>query len=77
MNLEFNNTERINEQFLKLHKGHVYDIAIRAIERLLIEEALKQSCGNRIEAAKFLGIHRNTLRMKMKDMRIEIERFKI
>lgn len=77
MNLEFNNTEKIDDQFLKLHKGHVYDIAIRAIERLLIEEALKRSCGNRIEAAKFLGIHRNTLRMKMKDMHIDVERFKL
>jgi len=47
-----------------------YNVAISWIEKPLIEEALKITKGNNVKAAKLLGIHRNTLRMKIKSLAI-------
>lgn len=44
---------------------------IEKLERRLIEKALKESDGNKIQAAKRLGIHRSLLYKKMKDYHIE------
>ena len=34
-------------------------------ERLLIEKAMRKTGGNQVQAAKILGIHRNTLRNRL------------
>ena len=47
-----------------------YNTAISWVEKPLIEEALKVTKGNNVKAAKLLGIHRNTLRMKIKSLGI-------
>ncbi|TWT46350.1 Nitrogen regulation protein NR(I) [Thalassoglobus neptunius] len=44
----------------------LYDAFLETTEPLLFEEVLQLSKGNRQEAAKILGIHRQTLRDKMK-----------
>jgi len=41
------------------------------LEKGTIEEALKQTGGNQVEAAKLLGIHRNTIRHKIKSYNIK------
>jgi two-component system nitrogen regulation response regulator GlnG len=38
------------------------------LERLLLQEALKASKGRRIDAAKILGLGRNTITRKIKDL---------
>lgn len=43
---------------------------IREIERPLIELALEANDGNRLQAALWLGINRNTLRKKMKELNL-------
>ena len=43
----------------------LYRRVIREVERALIEEALQRSKGSQTQAAKILGIHRNTLRARM------------
>lgn len=43
------------------------------IERALIEETLKRMGGNQIQSAKLLGINRNTLRQKIKNLNISLE----
>jgi len=40
------------------------------VERVLIEEALSRSKGSRQGAAQILGIHRNSLRLRMKALKI-------
>jgi DNA-binding NtrC family response regulator len=43
---------------------------LRELEEAAIRQALARTQGNRAEAAKLLGIHRNTLLLKAKAMGI-------
>ncbi|SPD75385.1 Nitrogen regulation protein NR(I) [uncultured Desulfobacterium sp.] len=45
----------------------IFDQAVGAVEKTLIHEALRQTRGNQMHAAQLLGIHRSTLRKKIKD----------
>ncbi len=48
-----------------------HQIALSWVERPLIEEALRITGGNKAKAADIMGIHRNTLRTKIKSLEIE------
>lgn len=51
-----------------LEKGRVSEVkTLRQIEREAIEEVLKRTGNNYVMTAQLLGIHRNTLRNKLKD----------
>lgn len=58
-------------------KTGTYFGVIEGVEKLLIEKALEESCGNRIKAAKVLGIHRNTLHAKIKTLEINVEKYRL
>ncbi|HXS97504.1 MAG TPA: helix-turn-helix domain-containing protein [Candidatus Limnocylindrales bacterium] len=45
--------------------------AVEILERKMMEAALKQTGGNQSEAAKQLGVHRNTLQRKMVEYQID------
>jgi two-component system nitrogen regulation response regulator GlnG len=45
---------------------------ISIVERILIKIALKKTNRVQVAAAQFLGINRNTLRKKIKDLKIKI-----
>ena len=47
-----------------------YQEAMSWVEKPLIAEALKRTGGNRVKAAEKLGIHRNTLRTRLKTLNI-------
>ena len=49
--------------------GSSYNIALSWVEKPLIIEALRLTGGNRAKAADYLGIHRNTLRSRLKALR--------
>ncbi|WP_017930540.1 sigma-54-dependent Fis family transcriptional regulator [Robiginitomaculum antarcticum] len=49
----------------------VFQTALQWVETPLIEEAIRLTGGNRARAAEILGIHRNTLRTKLKTLNIE------
>ena len=51
-------------------QGKIYDRVIGKLERALIAIILEEEQGNQVQAAKRLGINCNTLRKKMKDLRI-------
>ncbi len=51
--------------------GHLYTHAIRPLEQRLIRRTLEETGGNRSAAAAKLGLHRNTLRQKMRDLGLE------
>ena len=49
----------------------LYRRVIREVERALIEEALQRSRGSQTRAAEILGIHRNTLRARIRALGIK------
>ena len=52
----------------------LYDRILREIERPLISLTLSATSGNQLQAAKVLGLNRNTLRKKIRDLQIEFVR---
>jgi two-component system nitrogen regulation response regulator GlnG len=48
----------------------LFERVISEVERALIEEALLRAAGSRLKASAILGIHRNTLRLKMRSLGI-------
>ncbi|MEM8737678.1 MAG: sigma 54-interacting transcriptional regulator [Planctomycetota bacterium] len=61
--------EHAIKQF-QMYDGEVYDMVIGEVERQLIREALHYNGGVKIRTADFLGINRNTLNKKVKDLNI-------
>ena len=66
-----NKTIKIDEDILMDTSGVLYKSVLEAVERPLIELVLERTCGNQLKAAKMLGINRNTLNKKVKDLGIE------
>jgi two-component system nitrogen regulation response regulator GlnG len=71
--------ERHLAQFFDAHKDSlpasgVYERVIREVERPLITLALSATQGNQLQAARMLGLNRNTLRKKIRDLDIEVTR---
>ncbi len=55
---------------------NLYPTLMRAVERPLIELALRETHGNQIKAARLLGLNRNTLRKKITEFEISISQAK-
>ena len=47
------------------------DLSLEQAERMLLLKALKRSAGNKSEAARILGVTRDTLRYKLQKWQIE------
>jgi two-component system nitrogen regulation response regulator GlnG len=70
--------ERYLVHFFDLHgdilpADGLYHCLMKEIEKPLIEVSLKRLKGNQVQAAKLLGINRNTLRRKIQDLNISFE----
>ena len=68
--------KKIEESFVKYKQGDIYRSVIDTTEKILIEKALECSDGNKIAAAKILGLNRNTLHSKIKKLNINVEFYK-
>lgn len=67
-------TRRLADQAIsdyELREGEIYQLVIDQIEHALIDRALARCSGIKTKAADFLGINRNTLNKKVKDLGIE------
>lgn len=53
---------------------NLYSTVLKEIEEPLINVALRATRGNQIQAAKVLGLNRNTLRKKIRELDLEILR---
>lgn len=49
----------------------IYDMVLKNVEKPMIEAVLGRAEGNQTRAAAMLGIDRNTLRKKMRQLRIK------
>jgi two-component system nitrogen regulation response regulator GlnG len=49
----------------------LYPLILQQVEKPLIELTLERSAGNQLQAARMLGINRNTLRKKIQDLKID------
>jgi len=67
---------RLLEQLVMqmVEKGIHYEDALREFDRRFIVEVVEKSDGNLSKAADTLGVHRNTLSRKIKDLKIKTAR---
>ncbi len=54
-----------------LEQGDIYGMVLQRVEKPLITLVLKKTGGNQVRAASLLGINRNTLRKKIKELGIK------
>ena len=71
--------ERHIRTFLAAHRdgmapSDIYDRVLAEVERPLIQMTLAATRGNQIKAAAMLGLNRNTLRKKIRDLEIPVVR---
>ncbi|HEY0836914.1 MAG TPA: nitrogen regulation protein NR(I) [Azospirillum sp.] len=71
--------ERHLKDYFAAHKDGIpskglYDRVLREVERPLISLSLSATRGNQIKAAEMLGLNRNTLRKKIRELDIQVVR---
>lgn len=71
--------ERHLSNYFKAHDGDLpssglYERVLQEVERPLIKVSLLATGGNQLQAAKILGLNRNTLRKKIRDLNLEVVR---
>jgi len=67
-------TRRLADQSIQdyeMREGEIYALVVDQIEKALIDRALAKCGGVKTKAADFLGINRNTLNKKVKELGIE------
>ena len=67
-------TKRLADQSIidyEMREGEIYQLVIEQLEHALIDKALAKCGGVKTKAADFLGINRNTLNKKVKELGIE------
>ncbi len=67
----------LQESLFREKKGELYKVILEAVERPLIEQVLERTEGNQLKAARILGINRNTMRVKIKKLGIQVDKWKI
>ena len=59
---------RLLERLVSTHPGRVYREALATLERPLLVHALARTGGNQLRAARLLGLNRNTLRKRCREL---------
>ncbi len=65
--------KKLMRNIRKLEKFNLYETVIPEVEKALILMVMKETKGNQIRASKLLGINRNTLRSKIKKLKIKVK----
>ncbi|HEU5197264.1 MAG TPA: helix-turn-helix domain-containing protein [Methylomirabilota bacterium] len=56
------------EQLLAAHPGRVYREALAMLEKPLLVHALRLTGGSQLRAARLIGVNRNTLRKRCREL---------
>jgi len=67
----------LEESLYNEKKGVLYRSIMDMVERYMIEYVLQRTDGNQLQAARVLGINRNTMRTKIKKLNIQTEKWKL
>lgn len=70
---EFDLKETI-DGLLRDGSGNVYDRLMREVERMLFRRVLEHTQGRQAQASEILGLNRTTLRYKLRDLGISVEK---
>jgi two-component system nitrogen regulation response regulator GlnG len=62
------------EELLGSRPGDVYRAAVAVIERPLLAHVLAATGGNQLRAARLLGLNRNTLRKRCRELGLDLPR---
>lgn len=66
----------LEESLYRDKEGALYKAMLEVIEKPLFEFVLERTEGNQLQAARILGLNRNTLRAKIKKLGIHTHAFK-
>lgn len=67
----------IGELLYDENREAIYKTILEKVERALIENTLKRTDGNRLKAARILGINRNTMLAKIRKLNIDVGKWKM
>ena len=62
------------EELLGSRPGDVYRAAVAILERPLLAHVLASTGGNQLRAARLLGLNRNTLRKRCRELGLDLPR---
>ena len=69
-----NTIPALAEELLGSRPGDVYRAAVAILERPLLAHVLATTGGNQLRAARLLGLNRNTLRKRCRELGLELPR---
>ena len=64
----------IVDQLLASNSPHLHREAMSLLEKPLLVHALAMTGGNQLRAARLLGLNRNTLRKRCRELQLELPR---
>jgi two-component system nitrogen regulation response regulator GlnG len=65
---------RLTRELLGRSGGNIYYHVQAAVDRIVLDAVLEHAKGNQVEAAELLGISRNTLRAKLRNLGLVVEK---
>lgn len=69
-----NTVPALADELLGSRPGDVYRAAVAILERPLLAHVLATTGGNQLRAARLLGLNRNTLRKRCRELGLELPR---
>jgi len=74
-NIIYEKLSHFTNKLQEIGEMNLYDSLLPMFERPLLSLILQKTRGNQIQAAKVLGINRNTLRKKIRELKIRLKNF--
>ncbi len=65
---------RLVRELLAASRGNIYYHVQAAVDRVVLDAVLEHAKGNQVEAAELLGISRNTLRSKLRNLGLVVQK---